>query len=184
MKKTFLITYCLLLAALVSGCGYTTRSTISAQFKTIYIEPFINKIDITKETDIESKYKVYQPLLETDITRAVSNKYLFDGNLRPSTKEGADLVLKGEVMEFKRDPLRYTDENEVEEYRISISINLKLYDNKKEELLWEENYFTGIANYYTSFYPVASEQTSEASAVDNAISDLARRIVERTVEVW
>ena len=38
------------------GCGYTTRSMISNKFKTIYVTPFVNKIDITKETDTGYKY--------------------------------------------------------------------------------------------------------------------------------
>ncbi|MFA5362823.1 MAG: hypothetical protein WC335_06225, partial [Candidatus Omnitrophota bacterium] len=41
------------------GCGYTTRSSlISTKYLTIFITPFINKIDITLETDTGSKYKV------------------------------------------------------------------------------------------------------------------------------
>lgn len=163
-----------------SGCGYTTRSMISGKYKSIYVTPFVNKIDITDESYIGSKYKVYRPLLETDITKAVNNKYLFDGNLKPVKKESADMVLKGELMDFRRDPLRYTDSDDVAEYRLNLVVNISLWDNKEDKLIWEEKGFTGQFSYF----PVGALATSESTAINNAIDDLARRIVERTVEQW
>ncbi len=165
------------------GCGYTTRSMISNKFHTIYITPFVNKIDITKETDTGYKYRIYRPMLETDITKKVTNKYLFDGNLRPVKTETADLILKGELVEFRRDPLRYTNNDEVEEYRINILVNLSLWDKKENKLVWQENNFTGDYTYFTSF-TTSGTPKSEDVAVNEALDDLARRIVERTVEQW
>src|SRR5512135_2076922 len=94
-SKIFMLAagYCLLYV--LSGCGYTTRSLIADKFNTIYVEPFVNKIDITQEIAANEKYKVYRPLLESEITRAVSNKFLFDGTLKPAVKENAGLILKG-----------------------------------------------------------------------------------------
>jgi len=165
------------------SCGYTTRSMISDKFKTIYIVPFVNKIDITKEADAGYKYRIYRPMLETDITKKVTNKYLFDGNLRPVKTESADLILKGELVEFRRDPLRYTDNDEVEEYRINIIVNISLWDKKEDKLVWQENNFTGDYTYFTSF-TTSGTPKSEDVAVNEALDDLARRIVERTVEQW
>ncbi len=183
MRALFLFSvFCFLFSA-AAGCGYTTRSMISNQFHTIYVVPFVNKIDITKETDAANKYKLYKPMLETDITRALSNKYLFDGNLRPVKSESADLILKGELVEFQRDPLRYTDNNEVEEYRISIGVNLTLWDTKENKLVWQENNFTGDFTYFTSFTTAGTPKSDEV-AVNDAVADLARRVVERTVEQW
>ncbi len=172
-----------LLSAFFIGCGYTSRSMISDKFKTIYIAPFVNKIDITKETEAANKYKIYKPMLETDVTKSVTNKFLFDGNLRPVKEASADLFLKGELVEFRRDPLRYTDSDEVEEYRINILVNLSLWDKKEDKLVWQENNFTGNYTYLTSF-STSGTPKSEDVAVSEAISDLSRRIVERTVEQW
>jgi hypothetical protein len=179
MRKAVIL--CLVACSLwFIGCGYTTRSMVSDKFKTIYVEPFANKIDITKETDAVYKYKIYKPRLETDITKSVIDKFLFDGNLRPQKLELADLVLKGELVEFRRDPLRYTDSDEVEEYRINLVVNLSLRDNKENKLIWGENNFTGDTTYFTRGTAAKSEDT----AINDAVSDLARRIVERTVEQW
>jgi hypothetical protein len=123
-------------------------------------------------------------MLESEVTRAVNNKFLFDGNLKPAKQELADVVLKGELVEFRRDPLRYTENNEVAEYRINVVVNINLWDNRENKLIWEENNFTGDTTYFTSYYSVASERKEESVAVTDAINDLARRIVERAVEQW
>ncbi|MDD5155115.1 MAG: LptE family protein [Candidatus Omnitrophica bacterium] len=164
----------------IAGCGYTTRSMIAGKYRTIYVTPFINKIDITSDVYTSNRYKIYRPLIESDVTRAVVNKYLFDGNLKPTDKDWADVVLKGELISFNPDPVRYTDNDNVAEYRINIVVNISLWDNRNNKLIWQENGFTGDSTYFTS----GQFAQSEDSAVTNAINDLARRIVERTVEQW
>ena len=121
-----LATCCLLIA----GCGYTTRSLITQNYQTIYVRPFVNKINITSDTSVARRYKTYYPLLENNITRQVIDQFILDGNLRLARSEDADLVLQGELVGYHRDALRYTgaDNKEVEEYRISLVVNLKLYD--------------------------------------------------------
>lgn len=169
-----------LLIFMLAGCGYTTRSLISGQFKTIHIEPFVNKVDIANEKYSENKYRVYRPTLESDVTQSVINKYLYDGNLRPVKNENADLILKGELIEFRRDPLIYSDSDTVTQYRLNIVVNIALYDKKENKLLWKEDGFTGDSSYFTT----GANAKTEDAAVNDALADLARRIVERTVEQW
>ena len=180
IRKLFLlIAYSLLLTAFL-GCGYTTRSLIAEQFKTIHIAQFTNKIEITSESGTANKYKIYRPALETELTQAVIDGFLSDGNLRPAKDENADLILKGELLAFERDPLKYTDSDEVQEYRINLVVNISLWDNRAGKSLWEEKNFTGDATYFTQ----GRAARSEDSAVSEAVVDLARRIVERAVEEW
>jgi hypothetical protein len=179
----FLLAICHMPYAIV-GCGYTTRSIISNEFKTIYVVPFVNKIDITQETDVASKYRIYRPMLESDITKYVTNKFLSDGNLKPVKEESADLILKGQVVEFRKDPLRYNDSDEVTEYRINLVVNISLWNRKEDKLVWEEKQFTGNTTYFTSFASGDVTKKSDDTAITDALDDLARRIVERTVEQW
>lgn len=183
LKKSILLVTSYLLLVTITGCGYTTRSMISNKFKTIYVVPFVSKVDITNESYAANKYKIYKPMLETDITKIITNKFLFDGNLRPTKQDYADLILKGELVEFRRDPLRYTENDEVEEYRLNLVVNISLWDKKENKLVWEENGFTGDTTYFTSF-TTAGVVKSEDVAINDALSDLARRVVERTVEDW
>jgi len=177
-RKLLIFTFCFLLLS-ISGCGYTTHSGYS-KYKTIYIPPFKNKIDITNEGDINSKYKIYRPLLDSDVTKAVINKYLFDGNIKPVRSENADATLRGEILEFRKDPVRYDDNDNIEEYRVNLIVSLIFWDNKEDKLIWQEGVFVGDTTYFV----VGATAKSEATAINEAIADLARRIVERTVEEW
>jgi hypothetical protein len=166
------------LPAAVVGCGYTTRSIVSTRYRIIHIEPFTNTIDFTKEAD--TRFRLYRPGLETEITRSVVNRFLLDGNLRPGPQEKADLLLTGELVAFKKDPVRYTDNDDVSEYRINIVISLTLKDTVTGKILWTEGQFTGDTTYFVS----GAQAKSEVSAVNAALTDLARRVVERVVEDW
>ena len=179
MRKYSLWFMPILIIAL-AGCGYTTRSMITNKYRTVYVAPFKNMVDITSETSARNQYKLYRPSLETDVTRSVSNRFLFDGNLRPVSEDSADLMLKGQLIEFRRDALRYDSSDNVTEYRISLVVNIALWDKKENKLLWEENGFTGSSTYFTT----GSLAKSDDAAANDALDDLSRRIVERAVEDW
>lgn len=182
MKK---IKYLLFLAfvlyiASFYGCGYTTRVYIGP-YQTIYVAPFKNSINIA---DIRSEYSRYIsnfPLLETTITRAVVNRFIFDGSLKITKKPDADIVLKGELISYERDALRYAENNEdVTQYRVTLVVDMGLYDGKTGNRIWQKDSFAGDSTYHTT----GSQVKSEKSALDDAVSDLARRIVEELVEAW
>jgi len=80
---------CHLSCVLLSGCGYTTKSTLPSNIKTIRVEPFKNSIDYTSG----SRRNIYLPLLEVDVHNAVIQKFNFDGNLKIAERDQADLIL-------------------------------------------------------------------------------------------
>ena len=168
------------LVACLSGCGYTTRSLLPAHIKKIYIENFKNSINITEETSDKRIYKTYKPRLELDVTKAVIDKFIFDGNLKIARPEDADVILSGELVDFEREALRYDEDDNIEQYRIVIAVSIKLKDIKENRILWQFNRFAGRQEYYTT----GSQAKSEETATNEAIDDLARRIVEETIEIW
>ena len=170
----------LLLVFLLAGCGYTTRSLLPPDIKTIYIDNFKNDIKVTAEQSNLRMYRGYRPGMEVDITRAVVNKFLLDGSLKVVNESNADLVLKSSLIDFKRDALRYDANNNIEEYRIKLIVNMELSNTKTGNAMWTEKGFAGETTYRTT----GSLAISEDAAVNNAIDDLSRRIVERTVEAW
>lgn len=178
-RRWLAATACLSLLIL-AGCGYTTRPGLAPQHKTIYVKPFLNKIDLTNISAVDERFPIYRHQMEVEITRAVVSRYQFTGLLRPAQQDRADLRLEGELVGFRRDALRYSAAQQVEEWRLNVVTNLKLYDQQTGELVWEEPRFTGDATYFA----LGRKAESEAAALDRAITDLARRIVERTVEDW
>ncbi len=179
--NSLLLTSYFLLLTFISGCGYTTSgANLPAEVKTINISNFTNKIDITNELATTKSYKTYYPLLEVDITKAVIERFKLNGSLRIASEDKADWLLKGELIEFRRDALRYAnDEETVTEYRITIIVNLTLTD-KQGNLIWQNNSFAGDTTYFTQ----GTQAKAESTAVADAITDLSRRIVERVIENW
>jgi len=165
---------------LVMGCGYSTRSLITSRFKTIYVEPIKNKVDITNESANNRLFRTYHPLLDRDITNAIIDRFTFEGGLRPAHEGDSDLTLKGELIDYKRDALRYDENDEVTEYRLTLTLNLVLWDNIRDEELWSESNFSGDTTYFTT----GPHAKSESDAIGAAIEDLAKRVIERTIEDW
>ncbi len=163
-----------------AGCGYSTGSLLPGHLKTIYVDNFKNEIQIGKEVTQAQQYTLYRPGLENEVTSAVIERFVFDGNLRIAHKEHADIMLTGSLADYRKEALRYDDDDVVEEYRIKIVVNLTLVDTVRDKVLWEEPGFTGEATYKT----MGRSQASEESARDEALEDLSRRIVERTIERW
>lgn len=179
-KPAFLVLVVCYLVFSILGCGYTTRSLISDKFKTIHIYQFLNKIDITSEAKVSRRYQVYRPALETDITKAVIDRFMLDGNLRIEKEQSADLILKGFLVDFRREVLRYATDDTPEEYRITIVVDISLWDRDEDKLVWEEKNFIGDSTYFLS----GPNAKSEDAAIVDAVRDLARRVVERAVENW
>lgn len=174
--------YSILITCLI-GCGYTYRTVYNLPYKTIFVDTFPNKVDILSEdsTGLSQRFRTYHPRMETDLRTAVINRLMFDGGMRIVDKEEAEIILKGELIDYQRDALRYENNQEdVAEYRISIIMHLTLFKQGEETPLWDEPNFVGDFTYFTS----GAQAKSEKDALDGAISDLARRVIERIAEDW
>ena len=178
MKARLLLT--LALAVGLSGCGYTATRILPAYYRTIYIEPFQNRIPITKDVTEKIGFVTNYPEIEEKVTQGVINRFLFDGNLRVTNQpEKADLVLTGLVFDFYRQPLRRKEDDTVEEYRLNLSASLTLRDKTGKTLL-QEPAMVGDVTYFLT----GPSARSEAAAVEDLITDFSRRVVEWIIEYW
>ncbi|MDP3730863.1 MAG: LPS assembly lipoprotein LptE [Candidatus Omnitrophota bacterium] len=164
----------------ITGCGYTTKSLLPSNLKTIYVDNLVNKIKVTEESSDSRMYRGYRPGMELEATRTIRDKYLSDGNLKIADPETADLILTGELVDFRNEALRYNRDDNIEEYRIRIVVNLEMKNAKSGTVRWTENNFAGESLYRTT----GTLAKSEATAIKEADDDLARRVVERTIEEW
>jgi hypothetical protein len=62
---------------------------------------------------------------------------------------------------------------------LNIVVDVRFYD-RAGNLIWQESRLTGDATYFAT----GTSAEVEAGALDRAMTDTARRIVERTVENW
>jgi len=163
----------LMTAMILSGCGYTRKTVLPRNIKTIYVETVKNKL---KVEDIYA----YQPGLEMDITNAVIRRLHQDGTVKVAEQKNADAILKTDLLAFEQEGLRFNQLEEVKEYRLFIVVKLRLVDAKTGDLIWEEPNFTGDNEFYVTSVTSIGEQKAAMDAVDR----LAYNIVDRIVEDW
>lgn len=167
-------------AVTLAGCGYSTTSLLPSAYKTIAVKPLVNEMDPSKEVTSEAEYRRYQAGLEVDVTHAIKDRFMFDGHLKIAQEEKADVVVEGALIDYIRDPIRTTEAIEVDEYRITIVLRVKVYARATGEVLWESKRFYGD----TTYIALGVGAKSEEKALDEAEIDVARRVVERTLEGW
>ncbi|MFH1767600.1 MAG: LPS assembly lipoprotein LptE [Candidatus Omnitrophota bacterium] len=180
MKKVVILIF-----LLVSGCGYTTKGFFYKEDK-ILIRPVVNKISIASEDRMYSSEdrmyssQVYYPILiEKKFSNALINKFNVDGRLKVvSAQKENSLKLECEIIAYRKEGLRYTSADEVEEQKLYLDVHMTLYDSD-EEIFIDRN-VTGD----TSYYLTGSNAKSETAAQTDLIDDTAKRILEVIVENW
>ena len=168
--------WCMVLVLAVTGCGYTTGSLLPKNYRTIAIQPFKNKVSYISE----NARALYVPLLETNVRTAIIDRFLFDGNLHIADADKANLVMDGDLIGLTQDSLRTDVNQNIQEYRARVIVSLKLTDTATGKVLWEEPSFAGEVTYFTS----GPQAQSQSAALNSALTDLATRVVERTIENW
>jgi hypothetical protein len=163
----------LIVVIMLSGCGYTRKTVLPRNIKTIYVETVKNKLDM------ERVYAYHQGL-EMDITNAVIRRFQQDGTVKVAKQKTADAILKTDLLAYEQEGLRYDQLESVKEYRLFIVVKLRLEDGKTGDLIWEEPNFTGDNEYYVSTVTSLSEQKAAMDVVDK----LAANIVDRVVQDW
>lgn len=177
MKKYF--SFFLLGFIFLNGCGYRLGSTLPSNIKTISISTFKN---LTPE-----------PGVEMSITNEVINQFQIDGTVKVVEDEEADVKLEGEIVGYKREPLRFTgqDFREVSEYRLRLIVRLNLIDVKTNQPLWSDRVVEGETTYFVGGSFRETERTAlgaltnqERSQLPTLEEDLSRNVVESVVEAW
>jgi hypothetical protein len=164
----------------LAGCGYTTGSLLPDHLNTIYVENFKNELKVSSEPSGKHGFRLYRPGIENEVTNAVIDQFLFDGYLHVVKKEDADLILSGEVVDYYKEPLRYDHFDNVEEYRIIVTIDMQLIDVTQNKMIWAVNGFIG----YRTYRLTGAFATDENEARVRAIKDLAQKVSEKVVEAW
>lgn len=156
-----------------SSCGYhftPVGGIVPESAKTIAIPVFING--------------TYEPLIDTQVTRAVVDEFLADGRLQVVDLEAADIVLKGAVTKFEITPTSYTADTFVQSYNISIGVNITIEDAKAHKVLLKDS---GVGSVFNSGYAVfigniTQTKIAKDAAVKNACKDLASTLRSRVLE--
>ena len=175
--KRFL--FIVLACASLSGCGYTTKSLLPENIKRVSVSPVTNAIVLSEEITDKTPFRVYRPGLEVELTNGIINRYIFDGTLKVVSAEKADAVLEASLVDYRRDALRYSEGEDIQEYRLSIVIDARMTQKSDGKVLWSKR-ITGD----TTFFLAGARAISEDQAANRAVEDVSRRVIEATIEYW
>jgi hypothetical protein len=179
MRRWILKIYVVLLIVTVGGCGYTTKSQLPDFLKLIHVAPVKNGVDLSSEISDKTPFRVYRPGLEVELTNAIINRFIFDGQLKVTGSEKADAVVEATLSDYRRDALRYNEGDEIQEYRLSVVLDVIVTQKVGQKVLWRDR-VTGD----TTFFLSGARSISEDQAATRAVEDAARRVVEKTIEYW
>ncbi len=160
-------------STVVSGCGYTSKTILPRDIKTIYVDTVRNSMKID---DVYA----YQPGMEIEISNAITRRLHRDGNLKVVERDQADAILISELISYDQQGVRFSRLENVQEFRLFIEMKVSLVHAQSGELIWKEPYFSGDADYFVSDVRSIARDDATVEAIDR----LARNIVDRIVEDW
>jgi len=158
MKK-FSLLLLFLLTILLQGCGvYSfTGTNLHPDVKTVQIDFFLNNAVLV------------EPTLSTVFTVRLQDLFLQQTNLE-MVKSGGDLQFEGEITGYKISPMTATAEQTAAQNRITITVNVRFFNNKLEEDNFERSF-----SYYYDF-------PANQSLTGNLLSDAYDEILERITQ--
>jgi outer membrane lipopolysaccharide assembly protein LptE/RlpB len=113
----------------LGGCGYHLAGrgkVLPANVHSLYIQIFANR--------------TYKSFLEDEVTNAVTEQFVLGTHLRlVENPAGADAILSGEVTAYTSRPIAYDRNDNILQYRASMTVSAVLKRAEDEKVLWKGN---------------------------------------------
>ena len=159
LKRAAVLIAALAACAGLSGCSYTTRTLFRPDIKTIYVQLFDNR--------------TFRREVEVDLTKAVVEEIKLRTQLRFASKDEADSILTGTLLEFtERARVKDEDDTVIIE-RVTLRVSFRWRDRLTEADIVAPQEVVESAR-------VTAGESLRALAVQEA----AQRIVERMQDDW
>jgi outer membrane lipopolysaccharide assembly protein LptE/RlpB len=156
-----------LLAVALAGCGYSFRGNLPDRIQTVAVPVFTNK--------------TAAPAVENFLTSAVVEAFASNGRLRVVPPAEADAILDGEVIGYSVQSIAFDNLANVRQYRLIVTMNLRLRDVKRSAILFEEQSLREKADFQV-LGAVSQTISNEEAAVRSAAIEIGRSIVSLTID--
>jgi hypothetical protein len=152
-------------ATLASGCGYRTDGLFREDIQTVYVDMFT-----TKE---------FRRDLEFALTEAVKKRIAMDTPYRLASKEKADTILLGEVLEVRQAAFAPDYESRLpREKQLTLAVRLLWKDQRSGRVLVDQPVELQAVDYI----PPLGE--TDQLAEERAINRMSERIVKKMYADW
>jgi outer membrane lipopolysaccharide assembly protein LptE/RlpB len=156
----------LLLGTVLGGCGYTVNGTLPSHINTVAVPIFRNRTQ--------------EPAIEGFITRAVVEAFSTNGRLKVVGSGNADAILDGEITEYSVASIAFDKDSNVRQYRLVVTVNLRMRDMRKRALLFQQNAVREQADFRVQ-NAVSATISREETALQAAAVDIGRAIVSLAI---
>lgn len=146
------------MALIVSSCKYynfTGTGKIDAD--TFQVNYFQNTAEL------------FEPGIDRDFTLALQDLIQNQTNLN-LVNSGADLVYEGEIVDFRISPMTATADQRAAQNRVTMSVNVRFINNKKEEDNFEKR--------FSFFYDYPGNQQLTGPTLQAAKDEMFERITQ------
>ncbi len=157
MKKVSILFLIVVLATQSCGIYSFTGTNISPDVKTIQIDYFPNEAILV------------EPSLSQVFTTQFRDLFDTQTNLT-SVSSGGDLQFEGEIIGYKINPMTATAEQTAAQNRLTITVNVRFFNNKNEEDNFEKN--------FSHYYDYGADVQLIGSALDDAFDEIIERIAQ------
>jgi hypothetical protein len=154
----------LVLLALITGCGYTTKSLINRNINSIYIPIFGNY--------------TFRSGLEFDLTTALKDEIMTKTKLRIAKKDNADTILTGKIVTVTEGVITSNARDNIIENQVTIFINIALMDRRTGRELMSMDGLSNKAEY------IVTRGENIKTATQECLVGLAEKIVYQLEEKW
>jgi hypothetical protein len=160
----------LALLTTLSGCIYHfTGGGLPSHVRTVAVLAFDNT--------------TAQPLLDTDIQRALQAAFPRNLGVHLAEEATADAIVRGKVTMYEEVPASYRPAQPgqtnvpVVQRQVRITYDAEIYDVTEDKPLWKGQSQSVVGNYQP-------ESESERDGRDRAIKDLVNKVIEGAQSQW
>jgi outer membrane lipopolysaccharide assembly protein LptE/RlpB len=158
-----------LIGSILTGCGYRVLDQYPCWpegIRKIYVETIRNQTS--------------EPGLDKVLTDALIQEFWHWDKVRIVNRDEAQAILTGIINKYAADqPLSIDRDRTIREYRVTISLNLRLKSASTGKTLWQENGITAQEDYQFFKDDLARTRSQENQARQKASADLARRLLDQ-----
>ena len=151
----------------LSGCGYSLRTSMPPGIKTVHVPVLVNK--------------TAEPGIEDFITSALTQAVVGTGARIAANAGEADASLEGSIVEYRLVSLSFDSSSNVTSYRLIIALALTFKDLRQNKIIWKQDRVEEQADFVVSGQ-VTQTLAREQVAVQRAAVDVARAIVSFAFE--
>ena len=167
-----------IVAALVSGCGYTLAgrgSFLPASIQTIGIPMFANRTTVFN--------------LEGLVTEKVRAEFIGRGKFRiVPDSTGVDALLTGEIVAVSLAPTSFTTQQIASRYTATLIARVELRDLKENKVLWENPSMVFRQDFEAQSGTTALDPSAffaqDRDAMERMTTDFARTLVSAILEAF